>query len=223
MPEPQEPPASTWAFPDADSADRWGVVAAGADLEPGTLLAAYRAGMFPMPGRTPSELGWWSPDPRGVFEPGGFHASRSLDRARRRFEVRVDTCFRQVAQTCADLPRPGAWITSEIVEAYCTLHQLGWAHSVEVFDDDRLVGGVYGVGIGGFFAGESVFHTVTVASKVAVWALTDLLADGGATLFDVQWTTDHLRSLGAVDIPRRRYLDRLAVAVTAPVTPFQGV
>jgi leucyl/phenylalanyl-tRNA--protein transferase len=94
---------------------------------------------------------------------------------------------------------------------------------VVVFDDDRLVGGLYGVGIGGFFAGESMFHTVTDASKVALWALTDLLDDVGATLFDVQWTTDHLRSLGAVDISRRRYLDRLAVAVTAPVTPFQGV
>ncbi len=196
-------------------------MAAGADLEPGTLLAAYRAGMFPMPGRTPSDLLWWSPDPRGVFEPGGFHASRSLARARRRLEVRLDTCFRSVIEACAHLPRPGAWITPEIVEAYCELHALGWAHSVEVFDTHGgLVGGVYGVGIGGLFAGESMFHTVTDASKVALWALTDLLGEAGATLFDVQWTTEHLRSLGAIDISRAEYLERLGEAIVLPVEPF---
>lgn len=216
-----EPPASVWAFPSAQRAHHSGLVAAGGDLAPGTLLAAYRSGLFPMPGDVAGEIHWWSPDPRGVIELDAFHASRSLQRSRRRFDVRVDTCFRQVVTTCSALDRPGAWITEPIVDAYCQLHELGWAHSVEVFDTDgALVGGLYGVGIGGFFAGESMFHLVTDASKMAVWALVDVLAAGGATLFDVQWTTDHLRTLGATDLSRDRYLQRLTEAVSAPVDPF---
>lgn len=210
-----------WAFPSAQRAHHSGLVAAGGDLAPGTLLAAYRSGLFPMPGDVAGEIHWWSPDPRGVIELDAFHASRSLQRSRRRFDVRVDTCFRQVVTTCSALDRPGAWITEPIVDAYCQLHELGWAHSVEVFDTDgTLVGGLYGVGIGGFFAGESMFHLVTDASKMAVWALVDVLAAGGATLFDVQWTTDHLRTLGATDLSRDRYLQRLTGAVSAPVDPF---
>jgi leucyl/phenylalanyl-tRNA--protein transferase len=156
-----------WEFPDPATAHPSGVVAVGADLEPGTLLAAYRRGMFPMPEDVPGGLVWWSPDPRGVIEPGCFHASRSLHRARRRFEVHVDTRFAEVVAGCAAVPRPGAWISPEVTDAYTRLHELGWAHSIEVLDDaGRLVGVVYGVGIGGFFAGESMFHLQRDASKV---------------------------------------------------------
>lgn len=216
-----EPLPTGWEFPDPASAHPSGVVAIGADLEPGTLLAAYRRGMFPMPEDVPGGLVWWSPDPRGVIEPSHFHASRSLHRARRRFEVHVDTRFADVVAACAAVPRPGAWISPEVATAYLRLHELGWAHSVEVTDDaGRLVGGVYGVGIGGFFAGESMFHLRRDASKVALWALCELVGAGGGTLVDVQWTTDHLRSLGAVDVPRTQYLDRLADAIALSVEPF---
>jgi leucyl/phenylalanyl-tRNA--protein transferase len=219
-----EPPASVWTFPDPQHAHPSGLVAAGGDLAAGTLLAAYRNGLFPMPGDVAGEIHWWSPDPRGVIELDDFHASRSLHRSRQKFEVRVDTRFRQVVTTCSELDRPGAWITPGIVDAYCQLHELGWAHSIEVLDaDNTLVGGLYGVGIGGFFAGESMFHLATDASKVAVWGLVEVLVAGGATLFDVQWTTDHLRTLGATDVPRGRYLQRLAEAVAAPVDPFAHV
>jgi leucyl/phenylalanyl-tRNA--protein transferase len=174
-----------------------------------------------MPGEVAGEINWWSPDPRGVLDPHRFHTSRSLGRARRRFTVTVDERFDAVVAGCADPSRPGAWITADIAVAYRRLHDLGWAHSVEVLDDGgQLVGGVYGVGIGGFFAGESMFHRATDASKVALWALCELLADAGATLFDVQWTTDHLRSLGAVDVARTEYLARLQAAVELSVDPF---
>jgi len=210
-----------WQFPDPAGAHPSGVVAVGADLEPGTLLAAYRRGIFPMPDDVPGGIVWWSPDPRGVIDPHRFHASRSLHRARRRFEVHVDTRFADVVAACADIPRPGGWITPAVADAYGRLHDLGWAHSVEVTDGDgRLVGGVYGVGIGGFFAGESMFHLTRDASKVALWALCELVADGGGTLVDVQWTTPHLRSLGAVDVPRPEYLRRLNAAIAMPVDPF---
>jgi leucyl/phenylalanyl-tRNA---protein transferase len=199
------------------------VVAAGADLAPGTLLTAYRQGLFPMPAAVPGGLLWWSPDPRGIIDLGTFRPSRSLRRSRRRFEVRIDSAFREVMEACAAEPRPGGWITPAFVDAYTKLHELGWAHSVEVLDDTgRLVGGLYGVGIGGFFAGESMFHRATDASKVALWALVEALLGGGATLLDVQWATDHLRTLGAVDLPRPQYLQLLADAVSQPVSPFAG-
>jgi len=216
-----EPLPTGWEFADPSTAHPSGVVAIGADLEPGTLLAAYRHGLFPMPDDVPGGLVWWSPDPRGVLDPHRFHASRSLQRTRRRFAVHVDTRFDEVVATCAAVPRPGAWISPAVADAYGRLHELGWAHSVEVTDDTgRLVGGVYGVGIGGFFAGESMFHLVPDASKVALWALCELMAAGGGSLVDVQWTTEHLRSLGAVDLPRDEYLARLAEATALAVDPF---
>ena len=218
-----EPIPTGWEFPDPSTAHPSGVVAIGADLEPGTLLTAYRQGLFPMPDDVPGGLVWWSPDPRGVIDPQRFHASRSLHRARRRFAIHVDTRFADVVETCASIPRPGAWISPAIAEAYGRLHELGWAHSVEVTNGaGRLVGGVYGVGIGGFFAGESMFHLERDASKVALWALCELVAGGGGTLVDVQWTTDHLRTLGARDVPRDGYLQRLAEATALPVDPFSG-
>jgi len=197
----------------------------GADLAPGTLLAAYRHGLFPMrlQARGPiglGPLGWWSPDPRGILPLDGLHVSRSLRRSQRRFEVRVDTCFEDVMRGCADPRRPHGWIDRKFIAAYTELHELGWAHSVETWQVDdgraRLVGGLYGVAIGGLFAAESKFHRVTDASKVAVVALVDLMREGGGVLLDVQWTTPHLASLGAIDMPRARYLDLVAAAVERP-------
>lgn len=213
---PVEPPPSTWLFPPACEGDPDGVVAVGADLAPGTLLEAYRSGLFPMPvgdGR----LGWWSPDPRGVLEPSRLRVSKSLRRSLRRYAVSVDADFGAVAAACASTPRPGGWITSEFVDAYSVLHDLGWAHSVEVWDQrGSLVGGLYGVAVGGLFAGESMFHCATDASKVALVALVEEFRRGGGVLFDVQWLTPHLASLGATEITRRDYLRRLREAVTSP-------
>jgi len=193
----------------------------GADLSPGTLLAAYRGGLFPMRLRARGPIGWWSPDPRGIIPLDGIHVSRSLRRACRDFEVRVDTAFEQVMRGCADPRRPHGWIDRSFLKAYTTLHELGWAHSVETWQTDAqgreiLAGGLYGVAIGGLFAAESKFHRVRDASKVAVVALGELMREGGGRLLDVQWTTDHLRSLGAVDVPRDEYLELLADAVRAP-------
>jgi leucyl/phenylalanyl-tRNA---protein transferase len=210
---PIEPPPSRWRLPSPELADDDGIAGIGADLEPGTLLAAYRSGLFPMPlGRR--NIAWFSPDPRAILPVDGLRVSRSLRRSVRRFDVRQDTQFGEVMVRCADLRRPGRWITPNFVKAYVRLHRLGWANSVECYDDTgALVGGLYGVRIGDFFAGESMFHTATDASKVALVALVDWLDTTGATLLDVQWMTNHLRSLGAVEIPRREYLARLTAAV----------
>ncbi len=212
---PIEPPPSRWALPTDPPLDETGIVAVGADLEPGTLLAAYRQGLFPMPFDR-RRIAWFSPDPRGILPLDGLRVSRSLRRSLRRYTVTTDTQFREVMTRCGDRRRPGGWITPAFVDAYHTLHRLGWAHSVEVWDGDRLVGGLYGVRIGGFFAGESMFHTATDASKVALVHLVDELVRSGARLLDVQWTTPHLVSLGAIDVPRPRYLDLLRAAVDDP-------
>ncbi len=192
------------------------LVAVGADLAAGTLLAAYRAGLFPMPvdpRRRRSKMAWFSPDPRGIIPLDGLHVSRSLRRSMRRFEIRMDTRFAEVMRACGDPKRPGRWITEPIVDAYTVLFDLGWGHSVEVYRDDVLVGGLYGLRIDRFFAGEAMFHTATDASKAALVALVDWLNDTGAELLDVQWVTDHLATLGAVAIPRDEYLARLRSAV----------
>jgi leucyl/phenylalanyl-tRNA--protein transferase len=184
------------------------------------LLAGYRAGVFPMGlgrhGRGP--LGWWSPDPRGILPLDGLKVSRSLRKACRRFEVRVDTAFEDVLAACAESHRPGRWITPRIAEAYRRLHDLGWAHSVECWRAGNLVGGLYGVGVGGLFAGESMFHRETDASKVALVALVRMLAADGdpRRLLDVQWRTDHLATLGVVEIGRDEYRRRLAESLSAP-------
>ena len=171
------------------------------------MLAAYRAGLFPMPvepRRRRSKIAWYSPDPRGIIPVDGLHVTRSMRRSARHFETRVDTEFVEVMHRCGDPSRPGRWITSEIVDAYTELYSLGWAHSIEVWQADRLVGGLYGVAIGGLFAGESMFHLETDASKVALMALIDWMRERDAELLDVQWTTPHLRSLGAIDVGRTR-------------------
>jgi leucyl/phenylalanyl-tRNA--protein transferase len=193
------------------------LVAVGADLEPGTLLAAYRSGLFPMPvdpRRRRSKMAWFSPDPRGVIPLDGLHVSRSLRRSMRRFDVTMDTRFREVVVACGDPNRPGRWITNPIVDAYAALFDLGWAHSVEVYEHDELVGGLYGLRIERFFAGEAMFHTATDASKTALVGLVEWLTSTGAELLDVQWVTDHLATLGAVAVPRTEYLRRLRSAIT---------
>lgn len=194
--------------PDADG----DVVAIGADLQPGTLLAAYRSGLFPMP-HDRRQVAWFSPNPRGILPLDGLLVSRSLRRSMRRFDVRLNTSFTEVVVACADPSRDGGWINRSIVRAYRQLHELGWAHSVEVFDAGELVGGLYGVAIDGLFAGESMFHRATDASKVALVHLVDWLRWRGAALLDVQWTTPHLRTLGAIDVSRREYLAQLAAAL----------
>ncbi|WP_139979811.1 leucyl/phenylalanyl-tRNA--protein transferase [Nocardioides litoris] len=231
---PVEPPPSRWVLPgreslvaaDDDEADD--LVGVGADLEPGTVLAAYRSGLFPMPLGEPGALasrlgrdpvGWWSPVERGVIELDGLKVSRSLRRACRDFEVRVDTAFEEVIDACADPDRPHGWIDRRIRAAYCRLHELGWAHSVETWRDGRLEGGLYGLAIGGLFAGESMFHRARDASKVALVGLLDVLRDEHAAdrLVDVQWVTPHLASLGAVELDRDAYLDRLPGLLDVPL------
>ena len=219
---PEEPPPTPWSFPDPLTADDSDVVAIGGDLEPGTILHAYRSGLFPMHvdgGRT---LAWWSPDPRGVLPLDGLRLTRSLRSACRRFEIRVDTAFDEVVAACADPQRPHGWITPDIRRAYGRLHRLGWAHSVEAWsvEDGTLAGGLYGIAVGGLFAGESMFHRRRDASKVALVGLVGLLTDDGCErLLDVQWTTEHLASLGAVDIPRAEYLQRLRWVLDRPQPP----
>ena len=215
---PIEPEPCAWAFPPAQTAGPDGVVALGADLAPGTLLAAYRAGMFPMPHPDAPGMVWWSPDPRGVVPLGRFHVSRSLRRTRRRYAMTVDRAFGAVMAGCADPARAGGWITGDLQAAYAVLHAMGWAHSVEAWDaDGTLAGGLYGVEIGGLFAAESKFHVRTDASKAALAALVDRLREaGGERLLDVQWTTPHLRTLGAVDVSRAAYLASLGAALALP-------
>lgn len=217
---PLEPVASRYAFDLAVAVPGEDLIGVGADLEPGTLLSGYRSGVFPMGlgrhGRGP--LGWWSPDPRGILPLDGLRVSRSLRRSTARFEIRVDTAFDAVVTACADSRRPGRWITPRIAEAYRRLHDLGWAHSVECWHAGRLVGGLYGVAVGGLFAGESMFHEETDASKVALVALVGMLAQDGdpRRLLDVQWRTEHLSTLGVVEVSREEYRRRLADALPLP-------
>ena len=185
----------------------------GGDLRPETLLAAYRAGIFPMPAEGRWSMAWWSPDPRAVLPPERFAPSRSLRRSMRRYETTIDESFHEVVEGCADPARPHGWITAEIADAYARLHELGWAHSIEVWYEGELVGGMYGVSIGALFAGESMFYRGRDASKVAVARMVELLEPYDEAIFDVQWTTPHLESLGAVEIPRDEYLSRVGRAV----------
>ena len=213
-----EPPPSPWGFP---APSRWphdqDLIALGGDLEPGTLLAAYRRGLFPMP-HLDGQVGWWSPVFRGVLPLDGMRVTRSLRKSARRFDIRVDTAVDEVVDGCADPRRPDGWIDEGIRAAYLRLHALGWVHSVEAWRDGRLAGGLYGVAIGGLFAGESMFHRETDASKVALLALVDLLRDEHADvrLLDVQWATPHLAGLGVVELPRVTYLARLRAALELP-------
>ena len=198
-------------FPAPDQASPDGVVAIGADLEPGTLLAAYRAGIFPMP--LDDEIAWWSPDPRAILPLDRFSPSTSLRKSIRRYETTLDQAFGEVIAACADPVRPNGWITDGFIKAYTRLHELGWAHSIETWHEGELVGGLYGVSIGDLFAGESMFHTRRDASKVALARLVKAMREWSKPLLDVQWLTPHLESLGAVEVSRRQYLEQLITAV----------
>jgi leucyl/phenylalanyl-tRNA--protein transferase len=200
-------------------ADEYGLVGVGGDLSPGRLLDAYRHGVFPWYDEQTPIL-WWSPDPRAVFELDRMHFPRRLQRTIRsgRFTVTVNRDFGAVIRACAVRPGEGTWITPDMIEAYERLHRLGHAHSVEVWRGDVLGGGIYGVGIGGFFAGESMFTRVRDGSKVALAALAERLRERGFTLFDTQFVTDHTRRFGAIEIPRDDYLARLRQALVRHVT-----
>ena len=213
---PIEPPPTVWELPSVAEADDDDLIGVGAALEPGTLLAAYRAGMFPMHLSGHHVIGWWSPDPRGVLPLDGLRVSRSLRRSCARYEIRIDTAFDEVVAACGDPTRDGAWINHEIAIAYRRLFDLGWAHSIETWDPatGTLVGGLYGVRIDGLFAGESMFHHATDASKVALVALVEHLRSTGVLLLDVQWLTPHLATLGALEISRSEYLSRLRHALS---------
>jgi leucyl/phenylalanyl-tRNA--protein transferase len=184
-------------------------------LPPELLLEAYASGIFPM-GMDDGTIRWFSPDPRGILPLEAFHVPHGLKRALKRpdWELRTDTAFDEVVGACA--ARDDTWITPLIRKAYRELFTAGHAHSVEIWKDGGLAGGLYGVALGGAFFGESMFHRVTDASKVALWHLVRILRDHGFTLLDTQWTTDHLEQFGAVEIPREDYLERLGEALPLP-------
>ena len=201
-------------FPDPRGARRDGLVAIGGDLSVARLMLAYRSGIFPW---TVNPLTWWSPDPRAIFELDAFHVGRSLSRLIRKgvFRVTIDKAFRQVMEGCAS-PGPGrasTWITREFFEAYTLLHVSGHAHSVECWLGEELAGGIYGVALGGLFAGESMFHRAGNASKVALYHLVEHLKKAGFVLFDIQMLTPITTQLGGINISRREYLRRLEKAV----------
>ena len=205
-------------FPSPERADAEGLVAIGGDLSVPRLLLAYRNGIFPW---TVDPITWWSPEPRAIFELDGFHVSRSLARVIRKgvFRVTRDRAFRRVMRGCA-VRAPGrrsTWISPEFIEAYTRLHEQGHAHSLECWLGTRLVGGVYGVAMGGFFAGESMFHRASDASKVALFHLIEHLRRQGFVLFDIQMLTAITTQLGGITIPRLQYLHRLGQAVAKPV------
>jgi len=204
-------------FPSPLLANAEGLVAIGGDLSVPRLSLAYRSGIFPW---TVKPITWWSPDPRAIFELDKFHVSRSLAKIIRKglFEITIDRAFREVMKACA-APGPGrrtTWITREFLDAYAQLHEQGHAHSLECWQDSQLVGGIYGVAIGGFFAGESMFHRVSNASKIALYHLIGHLRQCDFALFDIQMLTSITTSLGAIQIPRGEYLQRLAIAVEKP-------
>ena len=211
---PQPVGDSRWSFPPPSRWPHNDLIGVGGDLEPATLINAYRRGIFPMEVTAlGGRLGWWSPELRGIVPLDGLRVTRSMRQSAKRFEVRVDTCFEEVMRGCGDPSREDGWITEEFITAYSALHRLGWAHSVEVFDrGGRLAGGLYGVRINGLFAGESMFHAQRDASKVALMALVALMRVTGMQLLDVQWCTEHLASLGCVEVSRMEYLTRLADA-----------
>jgi leucyl/phenylalanyl-tRNA--protein transferase len=201
-------------FPDVETAYEDGLLALGGDLKPETLLTAYTSGIFPW---TVKPISWWSPDPRAIFDIETFAPSPRAKRYLRNSSYRIsfDEAFAKVMEKCSE-PYPGreeSWVTIEFIRAYCKMHELGFAHSVEVWDGSELVGGVYGVAIRGFFAGESMFYRKSNASTIALLALIDRLLNKGYSLFDSQVITPHTARLGAIEIPRKEYLARLKNAL----------
>lgn len=214
---PVEPPPTRIELPDARRANREGIVALSRSMTPGLVLQAYRKGIFPWPimqGVVP----WASPDPRAVFplepvRPWPRHVMRACKLG---YGVTFDRAFRQVMSACGEARAEGTWITPDVLATYSDLHELGWAHSVEVWAQDQLAGGLYGLAVGSLFAGESMFHARTGASKVAFAATAERLRERGFSLFDVQVMSAHLASLGCVEIPRSEYLRLVESAVGQP-------
>ena len=207
-------------FPPADRANGDGLVAFGGDLSPQRLIVAYANGLFPWYSEDEPLL-WWSLDPRLIIRPGEMKVSKSLRHTLKKgkFEAKIDTRFREVMLHCAKTPRPdqdGTWIQDEMVDAYSHLHELGFAHSFETYLDGELVGGLYGISLGQVFFGESMFHTVTDASKVAFWHLHRFLVENNFKLIDCQQETNHLMSLGAYAIPRSQFINELQSLVYEP-------
>ena len=215
----------TYTFPPLEAASPEGLLAVGGDLNPDRLLSAYRQGVFPWFSNGQPIL-WWSPDPRAILYPTNLHISRSLRKNMRTqgFEVTADRAFDRVIEVCAESrnAREGTWITSGMQQAYCTLHRMGYAHSVETWQNGQLVGGLYGLEIGKAFFGESMFSHVTDASKTALVALAASLTAGGYHFIDCQVVSEHLNSLGAQAVPRYRFSSELKQAVEIPVngTPW---
>ena len=211
-------------FPPPELSEEDGLLAVGGDLRPERLLQAYRQGIFPWYSSEEPVL-WWSPDPRLVLYPDELHVSRSLEKILRQgvFTVTLDQNFRDVITECAKICRMGqngTWITSEMIDAYCTLHEMGFAHSVEVWQDGELAGGLYGVAVGGCFCGESMFARKSNASKVGFVTMVRRMQKRSLRLIDCQVTTRHLVYMGAREIPRRQFLSELADALKLPAPDF---
>lgn len=196
-----------YIFPNPYKATQKGLLAWGGDLCEERLLSAYKNGIFPWYSKNDPIL-WWSPDPRLILLPEEFKISKSLKKSRKKFTIKHNTYFEEVISTCKDL-RSDTWISDEMKEAYIALHVKGYAKSIECFYEGKLVGGLYGVKIGSVFCGESMFSTVSDASKVALWELCDIMKDGKGSFIDCQMPTEHLMSLGAMCIKREDYLDML--------------
>jgi len=207
------------AFPDPNDADEYGIVAFGGDLSPSRLMLAYRKGIFPWYSAGDPIL-WWSPTPRLVLKLEDFKLRKSLRKRLKHFEIRFDSAFGEVIRACSVTPRPGqkgSWILPEMIEAYEELHALGYAHSVEAWQEGKLVGGLYGVAVGGMFCGESMFAHVNDASKAAFAALVEHLKSQGFEMIDAQVPTEHLKSLGAIEIDREDFLERLSLLASMTV------
>lgn len=203
-------------FPDVKEANLEGLLAVGGDLSPQRLLRAYREGIFPWYSENEPIL-WWSPDPRGVIPLNKFYINRTIQKILKRetFEIRVNTAFEEVIRSCAvreGSPRSG-WITEDMISAYTNLCKMGFAHSVEAWKDGKLAGGLYGVAICGMFAGESMFHGESNASKVALCALVERMKERGYSLLDCQMVTEVTSKMGAIEISRTDYLKRLKIAL----------
>jgi leucyl/phenylalanyl-tRNA---protein transferase len=199
------------AFPHPEEADENGIVAFGGDLSPSRLMLAYRSGIFPWYSAGDPIL-WWSPNPRLVLNLDDFKLRKSLRKKLKHFQIRFNTAFSEVIRSCALTPRPGqegTWLLPEMVEAYEALHAMGYAHSVEAWQGETLVGGLYGIEVGGMFCGESMFSHVSDASKAALAALVEHLKARGFEMIDAQVPTEHLKSLGAIEVERDFFLQRL--------------
>lgn len=192
----------------------------GSTWEPDVLIAAYQRALFPMPLDIDGQeiaIGWWSPEVRAVFYPDQVTMSKSTAKSARNFRVTFDLAFTEVMQQCGSPIRPDGWINQDVINGYSRLYEMGIAHSVEVWDQEQLVGGLYGVAIGGIFAGESMFHKATNASKVALHALARWLDDGCGRVIDSQWMTPHLASLGARELTRVQYVDLVEKLAEIPL------